>query len=208
MATVLLYAVDLEEMRRWVGSGDVTLVREGMEILGEDEEADWEEEELALLERLLRRMVLDGRLYDGLPPEERYYLTQLLVDLFDELVESEAVSEELPLTALESALAPLRRAGAPSAPMAGWLTHGRLFGTDEPAWDGRANLDDVLPYFGTVAREELPALVAALEPLADGTPARRGGSGKKASSPRIIPQLLSACRAALETDRDLFAFVA
>src|SRR5262245_17540108 len=84
MATVVLYAVDLEEMRRWVGSGDAALLGEGLAILREDEEADWEPEEVALLERLLRRMVFDGRLYEGLAEEERYYLTQLLVDLFDE----------------------------------------------------------------------------------------------------------------------------
>jgi hypothetical protein len=208
MATVVLYAVDLEEMRRWVGSGDSTLVREGMAILREDEEADWEEEELALLERLLRRVVMEGQLYEGLPPEERYYLTQLLVDLFDELVESEAVSEELPLAALESALAPLRGAGGPAAAMAGWLTHGRLFGSDEPVWDGRGDIDDVLPYFGTVTRDELPALIDVLEPLGEGTPARRGARGKKASPSRLLPQLLAGCRAALETERDLFAFVA
>jgi hypothetical protein len=223
MATLLLYAVDLEEMRRWVGSGDASLIREGMTILREDEEADWEPEELTLLERLLRRIVTDGRLYDGLSAEERYYLTQLLVDLFDELVESEAVSDELPLSAVESALAPLRNAGGPAAsahahPGAGWLTHGRLFGTDEPAWDGQGDIDDVLPYFGTVTREELPALIAALEPLGDAAAKRRGRSspersprgagGKKAGPERVIPQLLTACRAALETERDLFAFVA
>jgi hypothetical protein len=230
MATLLLYAVDLEEMRRWVGSGDASLMREGMTILREDEEADWEPEELTLLERLLRRIVMDGRLYDGLSAEERYYLTQLLVDLFDELVESEAISDELPLSAVESALAPLRRAGGrrsppcPAAasayahPGAGWLTHGRLFGTDEPAWDGRGDIDDVLPYFGTVTRDELPALIAALAPLGDAAPGRRGRSspersprgagGKKAGPERVIPQLLTACRAALETERDLFAFVA
>jgi hypothetical protein len=226
MATLLLYAVDLEEMRRWVGSGDASLMREGMTILREDEEADWEPEELTLLERLLRRIVTEGRLYEGLSAEERYYLTQLLVDLFDELVESEAVSDELPLSAVESALAPLRNAGSPAAasgyaqttgrppPGAGWLTHGRLFGTDEPAWDGRGDIDDVLPYFGTVTREELPALIAALEPLGEPKAGpmegrkRRGGGGKRAGAERVIPQLLSACRAALETERDLFAFVA
>jgi hypothetical protein len=242
MATVLLYAVDLEEMRRWVGSGDATLVREGMTILREDEEADWAPEELTLLERLLRRMVMDGRLYDGLSAEERYYLTQLLVDLFDELVESEAVSDELSLSALESALAPLHRAapGVASAslgscplaasayahPGAAWLTHGRLFGTDEPAWDGRGDIDDVLPYFGTVTRDELPALIAALASLGEptvgprGLPKRRSPGAKRAggrptvgslsaaSPSRVIPQLLTACQTALETERDLFAFVA
>jgi hypothetical protein len=243
MATLLLYAVDLEEMRRWVGSGDASLMREGMTILREDEEADWEPEELTLLERLLRRIVMDGRLYDGLSSEERYYLTQLLVDLFDELLESEAVSDELPLSAVESALAPLRNAGGPAAasayahPGAGWLTHGRLFGTDEPAWDGRGDIDDVLPYFGTVTRDELPALIAALASLGDGATGRRGDGAKEkgpssrpvappapaslrpsprreerprrpVSSPRVIPQLLTACQTALETERDLFAFVA
>jgi hypothetical protein len=225
MATVVLYAVDLEEMRRWVGSGDATLVREGMAILREDEEADWEPEELALLERLLHRMVFDGRLYDSLPDEERYYLTQLLIDLFDELVESEPVSEEFPLPALMTALEPLRESGGPAGLAARWLTHGRLFGSDEVVWDGRVRIDDVLPYFAALSREEVTPLVAALESLLAAspgdtatTPVRRAEKRRSAPGSRpsaraagppqaLLRDLHAACRAVLDTERDLLAFV-
>jgi hypothetical protein len=224
MATVVLYAVDLDEMRRWVGSGDATLMREGMAIVREDEEADWEPEELTLLERLLRRMIFDGRLYDGLPDDERYYLTQLLIDLFDELVESEPVSEEFPLAALAAALEPLRSGGGPAGLPARWLTHGRLFGSDDVVWDGRSEIDDVLPYFAAIAQAELQTLAAALEPIASApaspqrTPApssrrepHRRAAGRApggGSSPqKLLRDLLAAARAALETERDLLAFV-
>lgn len=206
MATVILYAVDLDEMRRWVGCGDAALVREGLTILTEDEEADWEPEEVDLLERLLRRMVMEGRLYEGLPEEERYYLTQLLIDLFDELVESEAVSDELPLDGLEAALAPLRSGEA--SDLARFLTRGRLFGSDEPAWDGRGSLEDLLPYFGALTRDELPLLIAALEALPAASahrPGRRRGGGK--GEERLLAAVRQGAREALETERDLLAFV-
>jgi hypothetical protein len=215
MATVLLYAVDLDEMRRWVGCGDAALVREGLSILREDDEADWEPEELQLLERLLHRMVMEGRLYEELPEAERYYLTQLLIDLFDELVESEALSDELPLAALDAALTPVRARGGPEASAAGWLTRGRLLGSDETVWDGQADLDEILPYFGTVTWSELPALQTALEgavPLPRGgspAPPRRGarqGAGK--GEDRLLTAVRSAAKSVLETERDLLAFVA
>jgi hypothetical protein len=153
-------------------------------------------------------MVMEGRLYEGLPEEERYYLTQLLIDLFDEMVESEAVSDELPHAALEEALAPVRVGAA--AALAGWLTRGRLFGSDEPVWDGRADLEEILPFFSTLTREELPALIEALERVlaAPGPPrggARRGGGKGDA---RLLEVVRQGARAALETDRDLLAFVA
>jgi len=58
---------------------------------------------------------MEGILYQGLTPEERYYLTQLLIDIFDEFVDSEAVSDDMPLAAVEEALAPVRRFGTPLA---------------------------------------------------------------------------------------------
>jgi len=216
MATVLLYAVDLDEMRRWVGCGDTALVREGLSILQEDEEADWEPEELDLLERLLHRVVMEGRLYEDLPEEERYYLTQLLIDLFDELIESEPLSDELPLAELEAALAPVRNGGGAAAPAAAWLTRGRLFGSDEVVWDGRGDLEEILPYFGAVTRQELPVLLAALEgasPPSRGAPGphpsrrvARPGAGKGGDG--LLAAVRSAAKTALETERDLLAFVA
>src|SRR5207248_10701551 len=56
---------------------------------------EWEPEELKLLDRLLVCVVNEGKLYEGLDASERYYLTQLLVDLFDEFVDSEAVTDEM-----------------------------------------------------------------------------------------------------------------
>lgn len=211
MTTVVLYAADLEEMRRWVGSGDAALVREGLAILKEDQEADWEPEELTLLERLLNRMVMEGRLYESLPEEEAYYLTQLLIDLFDELVESEAVSDELPMLALEEALGPLRDAGGPAGAAATWLTRGRRFGGDDPIWSGQGEIDDLLPYFGAVTREELPALVEALQARFS-TLAPPSSGGRRASrrarsggAERLLQCVLEACRMAQE--RDLVSFV-
>ena len=96
MATIILYAVDLEELRGWVGRGDARALAAARRALHEDEEADWEPGETELLNRLLDRVVMGGQLYEGLAPEERYYLTQLLVDLFDEFVDSEAVSDSRP----------------------------------------------------------------------------------------------------------------
>jgi hypothetical protein len=130
MATVILYAVEIAEMERWVGSRDATLLLDAKAVFREDEEAEWDDEELQVLDRLLERMVNHGQLYEGLGEEETYYLTQLLIDLFDEFVESEAVSDEMPLDAFQQALAPLRSAGKEVAQACDWLIRGRLLGTD------------------------------------------------------------------------------
>src|SRR4051794_16127910 len=119
MATIVLYAVDLDELRSWAGRGDARALEAARAALREDDEAEWEPQELELLDRLLVRVVMEGKLYAGLEPEARYYLTQLLIDLFDEYVDSEAVSDELPLKALEEGLAPVQRRGGATARAAG-----------------------------------------------------------------------------------------
>src|SRR5205823_5424154 len=151
MATVILYAVEIAEMERWVGSRDATLVSEAKAAIREDEEAEWDSEELQVLDRLLERMIQDGKLYEGLGEEETYYLTQLLIDLFDEFVESEAVADEMPLDAFQQALAPLRTAGKEVAQACDWLTRGRLLGTDRTVSGERVE-EEALPYFGYVRR--------------------------------------------------------
>src|SRR5205823_3702934 len=140
---------------------DARLLQEAKEIVREDPDAGWEESELVVLDRLLERMIQEGRLYDGLDEEESYYLSQLLIDLFDELVESEAVSDEMPLEALDRALG---QAGASAAVQDArrWLVHGRLLGTDRTVWDRSRNLEELLPYFGYVRHAELGPLAAAL----------------------------------------------
>src|SRR5207249_1992840 len=114
-----------------------TLLREG------DEGEEWEPEELQLLDRLLERMVSEGKLYDGLPPLERYYLTQLLIDLFDEYVDSEAVTDEIPHERLAGALDALRRREPAVEPLARFFSQGRALGGDETLWPRDEDIDDL-----------------------------------------------------------------
>src|SRR5947208_2118792 len=129
MPSIIFYAVDLEDLTNWVGRRDERALEAARSMLREDEEADWEPEELQVLDRLLSRMVMEGILYQGLDSEERYYLTQLLIDLFDEFVDSEALSDDWPLTAIEEALAPARRDAAASK-LVDFLLLGRPFNGD------------------------------------------------------------------------------
>jgi hypothetical protein len=149
-------------------------------------------------------MIREGRLYEGLGEQETYYLTQLLIDLFDELVESEAVSEEIPLDALDQALGPLRTGDSRVVNAGRWLTRGRLLGTERTVAGERA--DEIeMPYFGYVLRDELPALIAALTAApAPGRPPRGSRRGRASG---VLEQLTSACREALETERDLLGLV-
>ena len=80
MPTVILYAVEIADMERWVGSRDAGLLHEAKALLREDDEADWEDEELAVLDRLLERMVMRGELYEGLGDEESYYEVEVTLD--------------------------------------------------------------------------------------------------------------------------------
>lgn len=203
MATVILYAVEIAEMERWVGSRDATLLAEAKAALREDEEAEWDEEELRVLDRLLDRMIHHGQLYEELGEEETYLLTQLLIDLFDEFVESEPVSDEMPLDAFQQALAPLRSTGKEVAQACDWLIRGRLLGTDRTV-SGERIEDEALPYFGYVRQEEL-AVLAAAAAAAPGGPARRGAPRGRGSN--LAGSLATACREALDTERDLLSLV-
>jgi hypothetical protein len=197
MATTVIYAVEMEELERWVGARDERLLREARELLREgSEEEEWEPEELRVLDRLLVRMVNEGKLYEGLDPSERYYLTQLLIDLFDEFVDSEAVTDEVPHQSLVSALDALKAREPALEPLARSFAQGRTLGGDEPLWRRDEDMDDVLPFFGYLRRAELTALGPALE-----RGLQRAGTSAKAA--RSLP---AAVRLALETERDLLSF--
>jgi hypothetical protein len=197
MATTVIYAVEMEELERWVGARDERLLREARELLrvGSEEE-EWEPEELRLLDRLLARMVNEGKLYEGLDPSERYYLTQLLIDLFDEYVDSEAVTDEVLHPSLVSALDALKAREPALEPLARFFSQGRTLNGEEPLWRRDEDLDDVLPFFGYLRHAELTALAPALE-----RGLQRAGASAKAA--RSLP---AAVRLALETERDLLSF--
>src|SRR5207244_1769872 len=148
------------------------------------------------------RMVMEGKLYEGLGPQERYYLTQLLIDLFDEFVDSEAVTDELPHTALGAALDALRQREPSLELLCRFLSQGRALGGDESLWRRDEDIDDVLPFFGYVRHAELAALLPALERGLQ--PGGRGSGGQRATQP--ARPLLSATRLAVETERDLLSF--
>jgi hypothetical protein len=202
MAVTVIYAVELAELERWVGARDPRLLREAQEALREGDEEEWEPEELRVLDRLLARMVNEGKLYDGLEPQERYYFTQLLIDLFDEFVDSEAVTDEVPHSTLVTALDALRSREPAVEPLCRYLSQGRTLGGDDVLWRRDEDIDDVLPFFGYLRRAELQNLVPALErALQPG--ARGAGGGRTTQAIRSLP---SAIRLALETERDLLSF--
>jgi hypothetical protein len=192
-ASVVLYAVDLDELRRWVGCKDEAKFREAWSALGGDEESDWEPEELEVLERLLRRVIFEGKLYAGLADEERYYLTQLLIDLFDEYVDADPLSDDIPLDRL------LRSVDAVPMPAKGWgerLARGRELDGEAPIWTS-GPVEEVLSYMGYVTRQEAPVMAVEV-----GRVVGRGG--------RIdanLKQLLSAAEECARAELDLVSFV-
>jgi hypothetical protein len=203
MAVTVIYAVELEELERWVGARDDRLLREARQTLRDtDEGEEWEEAELQLLDRLLLRVVNEGSLYDGLPPEERYYLTQLLIDLFDEFVDSEAVVDEIPHDRLVAGLDALRAREPALEPLSRYLAQGRTLGGDDTLWPRGEDIDDLLPFFGYLRQIELAALLPALERALQ--PSAMGGSKDRSLHP--VRPLLSAVRLALDTERDLLSF--
>ena len=196
MPTAILYAVDLDDMRRWVGLGDKRELAAAREALGEAaEDEEWTDEAMQIVDRLLPRLVMEGKLYEDLKPEERYCLTQLLIDLFDNFAEPEAVSEEIPLEALRSTLEPVWTRGGKAAR---WLVHGRALNTDEVLWPVGEDVEEFVPFLGYVTRQELPDLIRAIEQV--GGPGRGRPSG-------IARALLSGARSALDSERDLVSMV-
>jgi hypothetical protein len=194
---VVLYAVDLDELREWVGCLDEERFRAAWEVIQEDEDSDWEPEELARLEVLLRRLVFEGKLYDGLADEEKYYLTQLLIDLFDEFGDHEALTEDVPLEPLLKATEAMSRASSEGARLARYLVRGRELNGDAVLWkDGP--VADVLSFMGYVTRHEAAALVTAL----DAFMARPEGKAHRLAKP-----LRAAAAECAEAELDLVSFV-
>jgi hypothetical protein len=192
-ASVVVYAVDLDELRRWVGCKDEARFREAWSALGGDEESDWEPEELEVLERLLRRVVFDGKLYEGLAEDERYYLTQLLIDLFDEYVDADPLSDDIPLDRLLRSLEALPTAAKRWGER---LARGRELGGEAPIWTS-GPVEEVLSYMGYVTRQEAPVMAEELR--------RAVGRGGRVDS--NLKQLLSAAEECARAELDLVSFV-
>jgi hypothetical protein len=199
--SVILYAADLDELRGWVGSGDQKRFQESFRTIRQDEDAGWEPDLVPLLERLLRRIVFEGKLYEGLLSEEQYYLTQLLVDLFDEYVDPDALSEDLPLDRLVQAVDGLPD-GSEARRLATWLVRGRELNGDRALWEGGA--EGFLPaYLGYVTREEAPRLVQALDAQMKAGPPGRSGSRPSG----LLKALLSAAEECARAELDLVSFI-
>lgn len=204
-AQLMLYAVDLDELRDWVGCQDEARYQEALETIGSDPDAGWEEELRPVFERLLRRVILEGQLYEGLEAEDRYYLTQLLIDLFDEYVDQEPLSEEMPLDRLLE----LEKELPKNSPAAGPLAHllrGRELGGDAILWKPGEKFEEAQPYLGYVTRAEAGAFAAALEEF------QKKQAGGGARPPRGRPsglwkQLSSSAAECAETEFDLVSFV-
>ena len=159
-ASVVLYAVDLDELTSLIGCKNQESLDAAWEAVRDDEDLEWEPEELEVLQRLLRRLIFDGKLYDGIASEERYYLTQLLIDLFDEFVDQEALSEDLPFDKLHAALEALPRK-SDAHRLAAYLTRGREVGGEGQLWtEGR--VDEMLSLLGYLKPEECTRLAESL----------------------------------------------
>ena len=202
-ANVVLYAVDLGELREWVGSKDQARFAEGWKVIRDDPDTEWDPEELTVLERLLRRLVIDGQLYEGLDAEERYYLTQVLIDLFDEFVDQDALSEDIPLDRLAAEVDALPRESE-AGRMARWLVRGRELGGDGLLWT-TGPVGDVVSFLGYVTRDEAPRLAAALDAVLSA--GQRGGARRPGRPSGLLKQLRAAAAECARAELDLLSFV-
>ncbi len=195
---IVFYSVDLTDLLDWIGCADSEREREAWALVQADEDSDWEPEELEVLQKLLHRVIHEGKLYDGLGPDERYYLTQLLMDLFDEYVDQEHLSEDLPL----SELLPLLDEAPPAArPALTWLLRGRQLGGDGLIWeDGK--VEDVLAYTGYLTTAEAASLVQALD---GGKPASGARPARKPS--RALRGMRDMAALCAESGSDLVSFI-
>lgn len=193
---IILYAVDLDELREWIGCQDRERFAEAWSAIKDADDADWEPEELEVLERLLRGVIFEGRLYDGLTEDEIYYLNQLLIDLFDEYVDQDALSEDLPLDGTLQAIETLPRS-SPAVKMARWLVRGRQLNGEAVTWES-GPVEDLLAYFGYLTRDEAGAFVAALDEALARTRSRPSG---------LLKQLRAAADECARAELDLVSFV-
>lgn len=193
-ANVILYAVDLQELGDRVGSRDPRHFDEAWAAIREDEE--WEPEALEVLQDLLRRVIFEGKLYEGLDEAERYLMSQILVDLFDHFVDQDAISEDIPLDRFLQAVEELPR-GSEAAKFGRWLARGRELNGEAVLWEGGPERF-FSPYPGYVTREEAPRFAAALDEAAKRQRARPGG---------ILKQLRNAAEECTRAELDLLAYV-
>jgi hypothetical protein len=135
---------------------------------------------------------------ERLPPEERYYLTELLIDLFDEFVDSEPVTDELPHERLVAALDTLRSREPALESLARYFSQGRTLGGGDTLWPRDEDIDDLLPFFGYLHRAEIEPTLPALERAI-----QRASNDRALQLVRPLP---AALRLALETERDLLSF--
>ncbi len=192
---VLLYLADLAELRQWIGCADERRFAAWMEAVRADDESDWDEPDLKLAHDLLRRVVFEGKLYAGLDEDERYFLTQMLIDLFDEFVESEAVSTELPHAPLLKALEGIPDHDARK--MAAYIVRGRELDGDRVLWR-TGSPEEAAPLLGWIASADagrIADMIEAAEP-----PARQRGTG-------LLRQVAHAARQAAAGELDLISFV-
>ena len=198
-ASIVLYAVDLGELRSWVGCKDQKRFDEARALISEDDEADWEPDEVRVLEQLLHRLVFEGGLYGELEPERRYYLTQVLIDLFDEFVDQESLTKDIPLDRAVQALETLPR-GADDTKLVLGLVRGRELNGTGRIWKdgGIEQAEELLPYFGYVARDEAERAAAAVD--------RAIQQSRQRPSP-ILKQLHSALAECARAELDLVSFV-
>ncbi|MCC2668584.1 MAG: hypothetical protein K0Q72_1055 [Armatimonadetes bacterium] len=193
-AHVVLYVVDLQELRDWIGCKDPKRFNEAWEAIRDDDE--WDKDALGLLQDLLSRVIFEGKLYDGLDDSERYLMTQILVDLFDEFVDQDAISEDIPLDRFVQVVDELPR-GSEAARMSKWLVRGREFDGEKVLWEGGPDRF-ASPFFGFVTREECPKLMAALD---------EAGKRQRTRPSGILKQLRAAADECARAELDLLAYV-
>jgi hypothetical protein len=193
--SVLLYAVDLDELRAWVGCGDERRFREALEAIGDDEESGWGGELRPTLECLLRRIVIEGALYPDLPESDRYYLTQVVIDLFDEYVDAEPVSDELSVARLLREAESLPPGEAATALRR--LLRGRELNGDGLIWTAGPP-ERARPYLGYVRRDEAGGAATGLEAALKRAKGRPSG---------VWRPVLAGLRECAETGYDLVSLV-
>lgn len=197
-ANAILYAVELGELLEWIGSNDEERYQEAWEALqgDEDDESGWEPRALPVLERLLKRLIFDGKVYEGLVEDERYLMTQILIDLFDEFVDQDPLSEELPLDRLQAVVEGLPK-GSEGRKLASHLIRGREIRGDRALWEA-GTPEDVGPFLGYVTRAEAAQLAAALSQAEKSTRGRPSG---------LLKQLRAAAEECARAELDLISFV-
>jgi len=193
-ANVVLYVVDLDELRAWVGCGDQRKRDEAWEAIQEDEE--WAPDALEMLQELLDRVVMRGQLYGGLGEAEKYLVTQILVDVFDEFIDQDAISEDMPLDRFLPVVEGLPK-GSEAARFGKWLARGRELDGDGLLWAGSRE-EFVSPYFGFVKRDEAPRFLAGLDAAIKQERSRPSG---------ILKQLRAAVDECARAELDLLAYV-